>query len=66
MTGYCGLASSHSLFGFVKRSLAGGEVADIPDLIVDVGQEVVDESGHLGFLLHDLGVGVDEQRAGEG
>ncbi len=30
-----------------------------------IGQVEVDESCHLGFALHEAGIGVDEQRAGE-
>ena len=53
------------LFGGVQGFYTGGEVADIQDQVVDVGQIVVDEVGHLGFGLHDAGVRVDEQWAGE-
>jgi hypothetical protein len=48
-----------------KASYAGGEVADIDDFFVDVGQVEVDEGSDLGLLLQDGGVGVDEERAGQ-
>ena len=53
------------LSGFFEGRFAGGEVTNLFDLFVDIGQEEVDEGGHLGFFLHDGGIGVDEQRAGQ-
>ena len=44
---------------------ADGEVTDIEDLVVDVVEEEPDEGSNLGFLLHDAGIGVEEERAGE-
>ena len=50
-------------FGYIQHFSISGEVADFIDDVVDVGQEVVDVSGDLGFLLHDGGIGVDEEWA---
>ena len=54
------------LHGSFEGCIAGGEVTDVQDFFVDIGQEEVDEAGDLGFLLHDRGIGVDEERSSEG
>ena len=53
------------MLGAVEALGGGWEVADIDDDVVDVGQVEVDEVGDLGLLGHDLGIGVDEERAGQ-
>ena len=50
----------------VKCFAGSREVADIEDLIIDKRQVIVDESCDLWFILHDLGIGVDEERASKG
>ena len=48
--------------GLIQGILAGGEVSHAGDLIVDIGEEEVEECSHLRFLLHDLCITVDEER----
>jgi hypothetical protein len=54
------------LLGRIQGFHTGGEIPDSKDFFVDVGEEEVDVAGDLGFFLHDGGIGVDEERAGEG
>lgn len=50
----------------VERFIAGGEVTDGDDFIVDIAEVEVDEGGDLWFFLHHRGVGVNEERTGKG
>ena len=54
------------LFCCLQGFITGREITDIDDFFVDEGQEEVDISCHLGFLLQDAGIRVDEQGASQG
>ena len=59
------VAASKASAEAASASAGAREVAHRADHLVHIGQIEVDEGGDLRLLLQDLGIGVDEQRAGQ-
>ncbi len=53
------------MFGGVQSGRASGEVPNTTYFFIDIGEVEVNESGYLGFFLHDGGIAVDKEGASQ-